>query len=97
MSTVLTILAAALLAAPLVVLVLRGTRFDPSRSTRPDGFTTVAHRARVDAERAARDLSAARSAHEPAVPQPAASAPIANPGRSIQFPGSTSGTKPTFV
>ena len=98
MRTFLTLLTAVLLAAPLVVLVLRGTRFDPVRRTRRNSPARAVGRSTVDADRAARDLVAAGSVHEPPEPaQPAASAPIAKPGRSIHFSGSTSGTKPTLA
>lgn len=112
MTTFVTVLAAAAVAFPLVVLALRGTRADlvrhrgerPARARDlglPDPRDT-------DGVRAARDLQAA-AAHRAApaadlspverylAGPSAGSGPIGTPGRSIHFTGSSSGTKPNLA
>lgn len=89
MRTIASIIAVAVLAAPLVVLALRGTRLDPVRATRrgaAPGFDVAS----VDADRAQRDLVAARTAREPYPTEPAPLTPArAGRPRSARPTGGT--------
>jgi len=113
MTTFVTVLAAAAVAFPLVVLALRGTRADllrgrSARASRerhlgvPDPRDTDALRAARDLEAAAahRDPPASAAALSPVERYLAGSAtpgPIGAPGRSIHLTGSSNGTKPNLA
>jgi len=78
MSTFVTVLAALLIASPLVVLALRGTRWDPVGST-----TDLPAECDADARRTALDLAALRAHEEPARARPSAPSAPAGHGRAL--------------
>lgn len=77
MSTLVTVLAAALIASPLVVLALRGTRWDPVGRT-----TDLPAEGDADARRTALDLAALRDRDVPAPAAPTLDAPASH-GRAL--------------